>query len=618
MSQPQEDRSLSGSPARTRRPLLLVLVFGAFLAIIGITASAQAVMVSLNFSTATMNTIVAGDAATVRAVLDDRVQLRFLDPAIGPTPSERIALETELAALTGPADILLIELRRLDGTIVAASRPGLAGIAMSPREAMAGAVAGTASVGLLPVAEAGASTVELGSPTVLREFLPISASGKVQAVIGIWRDAVPILARLDGVRRDVVAVTLSAGIIVSILLYLIFRSAQGRLTRQTAALVEASRRDPLTGSLNHGALVAHLATEVERAREAGTPLGVVLVDIDNFRLLNDNHGHRAGDLALLAVAAELRRQLPETIVMGRYGPDEFLLLAPAAAVAEMEPAVARLRSALADQSLQFDATERLPMTVSAGLCTYPEHGSSVMVLLATAASTLEEAKASGGDTVRVAGAVEPNGVATSGFDVLQGLVLAVDTKDRYTKRHSDDVARYGVFLAERLGLDPEFVRTIHVAGLLHDVGKIGIPDPILRKPGKLTAEEYEIVKQHVALGDMIVRDLPDIDIIRAGIRHHHERWDGDGYLDRLAGEAIPLIGRILAVGDAFSAMTTTRPYRKALDLREALTRLEDAAGSQLDEDLVRAFVEGIETDAAAPLPGVAGPTRIPWAPRRVA
>jgi diguanylate cyclase (GGDEF)-like protein len=595
-----------------------VLVFGAFLAIIGITATAQAVMVSLNFSTATMNTIVAGDAATVRAVLDDRVQLRFLDPSIGPTPAERIALETELAALTGPADILLVELRRLDGTIVAASRPGLAGIAMSPGEAMAGAVAGIASVGLMPVADAGASTAELGSPTVLREFLPISASGKVQAVIGIWRDAVPILGRLDDVRRDVVAVTLSAGIIVSILLFLIFRSAQGRLTRQTAALVEASRRDPLTGSLNHGALVAHLATEVERAREAGTPLGVVLVDIDNFRLLNDNHGHRAGDLALLAVAAELRRQLPESIVMGRYGPDEFLLLAPAGAVAEMEPAVARLRSALADQSLQFDATERLPLTVSAGLCTYPEHGSSVTVLLASAASTLEEAKASGGDTVRVAGAVEPNGVATSGFDVLQGLVLAVDTKDRYTKRHSDDVARYGVFLAERLGLDPDFVRTIHVAGLLHDVGKIGIPSPILRKPGKLTAAEYEIVKQHVALGDMIVRDLPDIDIIRAGIRHHHERWDGEGYLDRLAGEGIPLIGRILAVGDAFSAMTTTRPYRKALDLREALTRLEDAAGSQLDEALVRVFVEGIETDANAPLPGVVGPTRRLWSPRQVA
>jgi HD-GYP domain-containing protein (c-di-GMP phosphodiesterase class II) len=304
--------------------------------------------------------------------------------------------------------------------------------------------------------------------------------------------------------------------------------------------------------------------------------------------------------------------------MGRYGPDEFLLIAPAAAVVELEPAVDRLRSGLVVQELQFDSTERLPMTVSAGLCSYPDHGSSVTVLLATAASTLEEAKASGGDTIRVAGSVEPGDTIASGFDVLQGLVLAVDTKDRYTKRHSDDVARYGVFLAQRLGLDPEFIRMIQTAGLLHDVGKIGIPDSILRKPGKLTSDEFEVVKQHVALGDMIVRDVPGIDLVRAGIRHHHERWDGDGYLDRLAGESIPLIARILAVGDAFSAMTTTRPYRKALDLREALTRLEDASGSQLDEDLVRAFVTGIETDVDAPLPGLVPSVRARSASRRVA
>ena len=199
------------------------------------------------------------------------------------------------------------------------------------------------------------------------------------------------------------AVTLTAAIIAATLLFLIFRSAQGRLTRQTAALVEATRRDPLTDTLNHGALVAHLAAEIERARADGSPLGVALIDIDNFRLLNDNHGHRAGDEALLAVVEELRRHLPESGVMGRYGPDEFLFIAPAAAVVEMEPAVDRLRTALADLSLQFEATERLPVTVSAGLCTYPEHGSSVTLLLAAAASTLEEAKASGGDTVRVAG-----------------------------------------------------------------------------------------------------------------------------------------------------------------------------------------------------------------------
>jgi HD-GYP domain-containing protein (c-di-GMP phosphodiesterase class II) len=154
-----------------------------------------------------------------------------------------------------------------------------------------------------------------------------------------------------------------------------------------------------------------------------------------------------------------------------------------------------------------------------------------------------------------------------------------------------------------MGLDEETVSTIHLAGLLHDIGKIGIPDVVLRKPSKLTADEYGMFQQHVALGDAIVRDVPNVDLVRAGIRHHHERWDGKGYLDRLEGEAIPLIGRILAVADAFSAMTTTRPYRKALDVQEALKRLGDAAGSQLQEELVIAFIAGIETDANAPLPG---------------
>jgi HD-GYP domain-containing protein (c-di-GMP phosphodiesterase class II) len=221
--------------------------------------------------------------------------------------------------------------------------------------------------------------------------------------------------------------------------------------------------------------------------------------------------------------------------------------------------------------------------------------------------TLDEAKASGGDAIRVAEARPPAPGYIKTFNILEGLVIAVDTKDRYTRRHSQDVARYAEFLARRLELDPDTRRAIHNAGRLHDIGKIGIPDAILRKPGRLTDEEYAIVKQHVALGDAIVRDLPDLDLIRAGIRHHHERWDGHGYLDELAAEEIPLVARILAVGDAFSAMTTTRPYRKALSVEEALKRLEDAAGSQLDARLVEIFVRGIRTAADAPLPTESSP-----------
>jgi diguanylate cyclase (GGDEF)-like protein len=374
----------------------------------------------------------------------------------------------------------------------------------------------------------------------------------------------------------------------------------------------------LTGTLNHGALVSLLATRIEAARGDGDAVGVALIDIDNFRLLNDHHGNLVGDTALLTVLDALRSVVPDDAAVGRYGPDEFLVIATMASIHALEPAMQGLRTGLVDRSLEVDAPDRLPITISAGIAAYPRDASSLTVLLATVAGTLGAAKASGGDEVRVTG-VDDDGsaAATSSFDVLQGLVFAVDTKDRYTKRHSEDVARYAIFLAQQLGLDESMISTIRRSGLLHDIGKIGIPDSVLRKPGKLTSEEYEIVKQHVVLGDMIVRDLPDIDLVRAGIRHHHERWDGEGYIDRLGGEEIPLIARILAVGDTFSAMTTSRPYRKALDVPEAIRRLEDAAGTQLDERLVTAFVTGLETAADPPLPGADPPIRL-WTPRAVA
>ena len=607
---------MPGPQTRIRRPVLLILVFGAFLAIVGITATAQATMVSAHVSVATLNDVVGSDAATIRSFVNAHLAARDLDASgSGPSAAKLAALEEQLGTLTAPGEILRVEIRLPDGRVLAADDPSAVGGVVPSDGAFALALGGAAQAAIVPVAEAGAGSPVAAPDRLIREYLPISTAGQVRAVVGVWRDAGPILRRLSDVRRDVVVVTLSAALIASALLFLIFRSAQSRLTRQTAALVESTRRDPLTGALNHGALVSHLADEIERARVSGLPLGVALVDIDNFRLLNDNHGHAAGDAALLAVLELLRAGLPERVVMGRYGPDEFLLVAPPDVVVELEPALERLRVSLADLSLQFEATERLPVTISAGLCTYPQNGASVTVLLAVAASTLEEAKASGGDAIKVAGLDQDEAKATSSFDVLQGLVLAVDTKDRYTKRHSEDVARYSLFLAGRADVDPELIRTIRVAGLLHDIGKIGIPDQILRKPGKLTDGELAIVQQHVALGDMIVRDLPDIELIRAGIRHHHERWDGGGYLDHLEGDEIPLIARILAVGDAFSAMTTTRPYRKALGIREALTRLEDAAGSQLDERLVRLFVDGIEVAPDAPLPGMDVPAATLWTPR---
>lgn len=605
-----------GATTRVPRPVLILLVYGIFLVIVGVTATAQTVMVSAHFSATTLQSVVATDAALVRSFVNS--SLSPDDLAAEGTAAARIAeLERGLAVLTERAEILHIEIRLPDGRLVVADKPGLAGSQATPSEDFRAAVeARTAAAGIDGVDASEAVGPALPTTDVLRAYFPLQADGRVQAVIGVWRDAVPILQKLDSVRRDIVAATLSAALVAALVLSLVFRSAQGRITRQAQALVEATRRDPLTGLLNHGSLVSALAVSVEQARTDEVAIGVALVDIDGFRLLNETYGHAAGDRALATVVQQLTDSVPPEITFGRYGPDEFLLIAPAAHVARLGELLEALRARLADAALQFDTSERLPLTFSAGICTYPEHAGSVTDLLTIAAVTVQEAKSSGGDAIRSAHA---NGTEHDGetrtFDVFQGLILAVDTKDRYTRRHSEDVARYAVFLGQRLGLDEETLQTVRVAGLLHDVGKIGVPDHVLRKPGKLTEDEYRAVQQHVALGDMIVRDLPEIETIRAGVRHHHERWDGTGYLHRLEGEAIPLVARLLAVGDAFSAMTTTRPYRKALDVQEALRRLGDAAGTQLDERLVTAFIEGIETAADAPLPGADVGARI-WTPFR--
>jgi diguanylate cyclase (GGDEF)-like protein len=601
-----------GSEARVRRPAVLIVVFGVLLVLVGVTATAQAMMVSTYASTSTVASIVDGDVGTIRSLVADR--LDGFDPA-NPDPDSLAELDAALAALLANGGLAHVELRAPDGTVLAASEPSLVGRVQPADAGFTTAIAGQPWVGIDEGASAGLEGVTLPA-TVITEHLPLRQGDTTRLVVSLWRDAAPMLARLDDLRRDVVLVTLTAALVAGGVLFAVFRSAQRRISRQTEALVSANRLDALTGLLNHGAIVAHLAREVEQALTTPAPLGVALLDIDNFRSLNDTHDHRAGDDVLLLVTDTIREDLPEGITVGRYGPDEFLLVATGDAVGALEATVERVCEALRGVAIEFDGEERLPVTVSGALCRFPDHGHSVTDLLATVASTLQEAKASGGDRVVVADGEVREGPALNSFDVFQGLILAIDSKDRYTKRHSEDVARYGEFLGRRLGLDEDTLRTVRVAGLLHDVGKIGIPDALLRKAGKLTAEELEVVKQHVVLGDLIVRDLPDLDAVRAGVRHHHERWDGEGYLHGLAGEAIPQIARILAVADAFSAMTTTRPYRKALDVREALLRLADASDTQLEARLVEAFIRGIETAPDAPLPGNDAGKSAVWTPGR--
>jgi diguanylate cyclase (GGDEF)-like protein/putative nucleotidyltransferase with HDIG domain len=599
------------APAR-RGPMLLPLVFGVVLVLVGVTASALVAVTSAHLREVTLGSVVARDASLVELFVN--ANLRATDVAeSGPDAARVTELTVLLQRLAAGDDILLVEIRGRDGRLIASNDASLAGAGRVDETATANALNGNPSAVVL---DGDAAVAVLGRPSdtpLLRELLPlIGSDGQTRAVISLSRDAGPLLAAIDATRRDVMVVTLVAALLLAAALYAIFRAAQARLARQQEQLVEASRRDALTELLNHGAAVAALAEDIEAARAGGSEIGVAIVDIDNFRLFNDTHGHEAADEVLLSVA-DLVADLDEATRVARYGPDEFLIVRTQAGPDHMSATVAALMTEVQQLSVRFGDSEPLPVTISVGISAYPAHGSSVTEVLSAAAVAVGEAKASGGDRASVARIGEEHATVIGGFDVLQGLVIAVDTKDRYTKRHSEDVARYALFLARRLGLDDETCETIRLAGLLHDIGKIGIPDVVLRKPSKLTAEEYAMFQQHVALGDAIVRDVPNVEAVRAGIRHHHERWDGRGYLEGLEGDAIPMIGRILAVADAFSAMTTTRPYRRALPVEEALKRLGDAAGTQLEESLVLAFIEGLETDADAPMPGQESP-RI-WTPQ---
>jgi diguanylate cyclase (GGDEF)-like protein len=584
-----------------RGPLLFPLVYVASLSLIGLSTVSLAALGREHVTQAAMEVAVEADQAAVLELT--RSTLTEAELTSGTIADDRRAAVS--AALT----MLARDHGYVDVTLL--SGPGGDAVA-STGVLPAGALDAAATAARDRRTAAAIEGSSGNGSRFLVETIPLSHGPGVAFAFHLRRDATPILARADAAWFDVVLVTVSAAIVLVLLLYAIYRAANIRLGRQAAALLESRRRDPLTNLLNHGAIVAQLTELLEAARGDGKTVGIAIVDADNFRLLNDVHGSDTGDEALLAIRDALEREAADWIGLGRFGPDEFLVIAPEATARELPASLKRVAAHLEQVWVQPPGAERLPVTVSSGVAYFPFHAGQVTELMSAATIALGEAKAAGGNQVAIANAwtAEPRSAST--FDVLQGLVLAIDRKDHYTKVHSEDVAAYALFLADRAGLPEDVRTTLRIAALLHDVGKIGVPDDILRKPGRLTPREYEILKQHVALGDLIVRDLPDIEQVRAGVRFHHERWDGEGYLVGLAGADIPLVARVLAVGDAFSAMTTTRPYRKALSVEQALDELRSAAGSQLDAELVQAFVLGMEVDPAAPMPGQPRRVTLVW------
>ena len=369
--------------------------------------------------------------------------------------------------------------------------------------------------------------------------------------------------------------------------------------RLLADALERADHDPLSGLLNHRAFHKKLKEEVDAARLDGRRGAVLLVDLNNFKFFNDAYGHLAGDDVLRQISFSFAAACRPEDTLARFGGDEFALLLPGASDSDAQAAAERLREAALRVGYHPPGYETpIPFSLSVGIACFPNDAVSRTALLEVADARLRVSK-SGGDADSPALMLRRSlARSVGGFTMLDALVTAVDNKDRYTRRHSEDVMHYSLEIASALGLDAETRRVIEIAALLHDVGKIGVPDAILRKPGRLSGGDFDAVKQHPMMGSVIVGAVPGFEDTLDAVRHHHERWDGGGYPFGLSGEEIPLTARLMAVADAYSAMTTDRPYRKGMEAQKALDILENGAGTQWDPACVRAFLHARRTAAA--------------------
>jgi diguanylate cyclase (GGDEF)-like protein len=365
-------------------------------------------------------------------------------------------------------------------------------------------------------------------------------------------------------------------------------------TAELESMAKMARTDPLTGLRNHRAFHDDLATELQRASRGPTPLSLVMLDLDNLKTLNDSQGHQAGDERLQALAAALRTAHRAGDTAFRTGGDEFaVVLAGTRSLGAVEYVQrlvrqleanahgARVTAGIAD-TLEVRDKHQLIREADLALITAKRINQQVAVYS-------EDMEAD----VDVATAEDEHHTQT----LANALALAVDAKDAYTRSHCQTVSQLCVVIANDLQLEGERLGRLRLAGQLHDVGKIGIPDSILQKPGRLTDDEYEQMKTHAVLGAAIL-EAADMHIEAGWVRHHHERIDGRGYPDGLAGQEIPLESRIILVADAFEAMTTDRAYRLAPGQSYAIDELRRHAGTQFDADIVESLIRCLDNTAA--------------------
>jgi diguanylate cyclase (GGDEF)-like protein/putative nucleotidyltransferase with HDIG domain len=391
-----------------------------------------------------------------------------------------------------------------------------------------------------------------------------------------------------------------------------------------------------------------LSAEWKRSTRAGRAFALVLMDLDRFKFVNDFYGHLEGDLVLQRVGHILETNCRRSDVVARYGGDEFVILMPETNMEHARQLASKLRGWVSADPLLREKN----ISASFGIACYPLHGSSPQELIQVADASMYLSKHQGGNAVSTADHFDPNeakkwkrdvleaylgvtlkrlfstgpeafeeiyqrltqfteslaategtnGKATSAaaqgpqalpqavLDTVTSLAFAIDAKDHYTQGHSQKVSAYAALIAEAMAMSDAEVEEIRLGGVLHDIGKVGIPENILNKSGPLNPDEWETMKSHVNFGAKILDPLTPLARIREMVLHHHEYYDGSGYPDALGGEKIPLGARIIAIADAYDTITSDRTYKKARKAGEALAELERCANAQFDGAIVEVFV----------------------------
>ncbi len=404
---------------------------------------------------------------------------------------------------------------------------------------------------------------------------------------------------------------------------------------------EQAITDGLTGVKTHRYLMEALSSEWKRSTRANRPFALVLMDLDRFKFVNDFYGHLEGDVVLQRVGHILEQNCRRSDVVARYGGDEFVILMPETTVEQARQLANKLRGWIASDPLLRDKN----ITASFGIAGFPVHGSTPQELIQIADSSMYLSKHQGGNSVSSAeqgdaddrkrwkkdvleaylgvtlkrlfatgpeafeeihrrleqftrsleqgvGEVE-NSLPPTVVETVTSLALAIDAKDHYTEGHSQKVAAYACMIAKAAGQSAEEVEEIRLAALLHDIGKVGIPESILNKSGPLDGAEWETMKTHTELGSTLLDPLHAMFRIRKMIRHHHEFFDGTGYPDRLEGQEIPFGARVIAIADAYDTITSERTYKKARTPEDAFAELERCSTNQFDPEIVRAFIEAM-------------------------